>query len=101
MSPDRQLPRERYEHNMGMGRELARMLAREAERIATTMDRLASVHEELAGTSGHPLAAQAGTRAALERGMATRERVASGWFRSIADGSYQPRADRDQRLPSQ
>ena len=101
MNPDRQLSRERYVHNMRMGQELARRLAREAEQIAVTLDRLAAVHDALAGTAGHPLSARAGARAAHERRMAARERVASGWFRSIADGGYQPGTDRADRLPSQ
>lgn len=82
--------RRRYAENLELGRALALRLADEAERIAATLESLAEVQEALAGSGRHPLAGMAAERARSERRIAARERVASVWFTSIADGSYQP-----------
>lgn len=101
MRPDRLSSHERHEANQVMGRELARRLAVEAARIALTLEQLAAVHESLAGSDGHPLSVGAADRAVAERRMAARERAASVWFTSIADGSFRRPGEASQRLPSQ
>lgn len=76
--------RQRYEDNVHVGRQLAEKMAHAAESIAGTLERMASVHEHLASSDGYPLKEQARVRAEIERRIARDERLASGWFRSIA-----------------
>lgn len=81
---------QRYEQNLRFGRELAKNLAIAADRIAVTLDRLAAMHEAVAESQQHPLAAEAANQAEAERLMAENERAASIWLRKIAAGSYRP-----------
>jgi hypothetical protein len=55
--------------------------------VALTLESLASLHETMAATPGHPLESSAGARAAEEREIAAAERRAAGWFRSLNRGT--------------
>lgn len=84
----------RHEMALKMGRELAQRLAVAAEKVAVTFDQLACIHEAMADEGAPPLAGAAAERAIVERRMAARERAASFWFNSIADGSMQRATER-------
>ena len=106
MNRDWHETQERYDHNVRLGWELAERLAREAERMADTLDRLATVHEQLAAADHHPLKDVATQRALEERRIAESERRASRWLRALADdrlpaGRSPALPSEGQRLPSQ
>lgn len=69
-----------------------------AEQIADTFEHLALVHEEIASSRDFVKAAEARSRAELERSFERQERRAAEWFRSIESGAL---LGQEARLPSQ